>query len=94
MQQLIVSTEEDLRRIIAEEVSRIIGNQPAEVKEPRFLTRKEAAALLHITLPTLRKWVVNGMILEKRIGSRILYAEDELTQAVRDRSIYKFKREA
>jgi excisionase family DNA binding protein len=61
-------------------------------EEPKYLTRKEAATLIHITLPTLRKWVVNGTIQERRIGSRILYSEDELSQAIKDRRVFKYKR--
>ena len=91
---LFAGDEKRFRSIIAEVVEevlcRVIGNQPKE--EPKYLTRKEAATLIHITLPTLRKWVLNGTIQERRIGSRILYSEDELSQAIKDRRVFKYKR--
>ena len=85
MEQLIVSSEEDLRRIIAEEIGKVIGTmQPKE--ETRYLTRKQAAALIHITLPTLRKWVINSTIKEHRIGTRILYSQNDVEQAIKERA--------
>ncbi|HBE43100.1 MAG TPA: hypothetical protein DDW27_18220 [Bacteroidales bacterium] len=49
--------------------------------EPRYLTRKATAKLLHISLPTLDKYTELGIIQGQRVGSRILYKEDAIEEA-------------
>jgi excisionase family DNA binding protein len=46
--------------------------------EPRYLTRKEAAALLKISLPTLNNYTKGGRIKGYRVGSRVLYKLEDL----------------
>lgn len=49
--------------------------------EPRYLTRKATAKLLHISLPTLDKYTEIGIIQGQRVGSRILYKENAIEEA-------------
>lgn len=55
----------------------------ASKKEPKFYTRKEAAEILHVTLPTLARITKDGLLISKRVGSRILYEADAIDEAVR-----------
>lgn len=61
-------------------------------KEPKFYTREETADLLHVTLPTLARLTKDGLIVSKRIGSRILYEADTIDEAVKKQVIFKYRR--
>ena len=45
---------------------------------PEFLTRKETAAKLRITLPTLHNWTREGLIKSYKLGGRVLYNTTEV----------------
>jgi len=47
-----------------------------------FLTSKQAANLLSISLPTLRKYRKAGIIPAHQLGNRILYLRNEVLEAV------------
>lgn len=47
-----------------------------------FLTSKQAASLLNISLPTLRKYRKEGIIPAHQLGNRILYLKKEVMEAV------------
>jgi excisionase family DNA binding protein len=51
---------------------------------PKYLTRVEAAKVLHISLPTLHTYTKLGLIPAQRIGTRVLYPESELKDALKD----------
>ena len=61
-------------------------------KEPKLYTRKETADLLHVTLPTLARLTKDGLIVSKRVGSRILYEADAIDEAVKKQVIFKYRR--
>jgi excisionase family DNA binding protein len=54
-----------------------------EVKLPtELLTRKEAAKLLGVSLPTLSDWTNTGKIIGYRIASRVRYKSNELENSL------------
>ena len=61
-------------------------------KEPKFYPQKKPADLLHVTLPTLARLTKDGLIVAKRVGSRILYEADAIDEAVKDQIIFKYRR--
>ena len=61
-------------------------------KEPKFYTRKEAAEILHVTLPTLARITKDGLLISKRVGSRILYEADAIDEAVKKQVVFKYRR--
>jgi hypothetical protein len=79
---------EILRPIIREELSLL------NLKEttPRFLTRQEVATLLKISLPTLNEYTRTGIIKGSRVGSRILYDEVSIREAVKDIPTIRYRR--
>jgi len=79
---------ETLRLIVREEISAI---QTKELT-PRFLSRQEVANLLKISLPTLNEYTRTGIIKGSRIGSRILYAESDIKESVKDIPTLKYRR--
>ena len=64
---------DDLRRYIDAQIALAIDRRPAET-----LDRKETAALLKISLPTLLKRVNDGTIPSTKIGRRCLFLRAEI----------------
>jgi hypothetical protein len=60
--------------------------QPKE-EGTKYLTRKEACEMLHVSLPTLTRYSELGLIPAKRIGFRILYLQSDIEASLRDRTI-------
>lgn len=57
------------------------GFRPSST-EPRFYSRKEAAKKLQVTLPTLHTWTQEGRVNGHRVGSRVLYKEEDINNAL------------
>ena len=77
-----------LRQIIREELSALNSKEP----DLKYRTRKEVCKLLSISLPTLSEYTRTGIIIGKKIGSRILYEEENVQAAVRNVPVVKHKR--
>jgi excisionase family DNA binding protein len=76
------------RGIVREELA-----QSAPKKdETRYLSRKEASKLLHISLPTLNEYTQKGIIKGSRIGTRVLYLEADIQEAVKNIPSTKYRR--
>jgi excisionase family DNA binding protein len=80
---------ETLRSVIREEFSLI---SPKEIT-PKYRSRQEVADLLKISLPTLNEYTRTGIIKGSRIGSRVLYSEEAIKNAIKDIPIIKYRRE-
>lgn len=76
------------RGIVREELKNL---QPAK-PELKYLTRKEVSKLLKISLPTLNEYTLKGVIKGFRVGSRVLYSENEILQATKEIPILKYRR--
>jgi hypothetical protein len=73
------SLKETLRGIIREELLRHEQSiNPSATGAPRFHSRKETASALNISLPTLDRYSKSGIIDPTKIGSRVLYSEEEI----------------
>lgn len=79
---------DNLRSVIREELSLI---SPKEL-QPQYLSRHEVATLLKISLPTLNEYTRTGIIKGSRIGTRILYAEADVKEAVKAIPTLKYRR--
>ena len=67
----------------------ILKNQLQELKEqistssiPKYLTRKQVAEMLSISLTTLWRYTSMGVISSYQIGNRVLYNQKEFQLAV------------
>lgn len=82
-------TPEDLRKIIREEIDKRMDQFPipdVSINEDteEFITRKEAAKLLKISLTTLDNYNELGIIKgRKKIGHRVLYSITELKESAK-----------
>lgn len=61
-------------------------------KSPKFLTRKEVASILNVTLSTLHDWTKLGWIQCYKVGRRVLYKESEVFANVEKLSLHKHKK--
>jgi excisionase family DNA binding protein len=66
--------------VIREELKKL-PTPPTPDPEVELMTRKEAAAFLLISLPTLNKLVKQGVIKRKTLGSLIRFEKVELEKA-------------
>lgn len=88
MENLILSTLplEQLRSEISEDVfkkiAKLIQSTQQPAKETELLTRKEAAKLLGVSLPTILDWTKTGKITGYRIASRIRYKKAEIENSL------------
>lgn len=72
-----------IESVIIETVTKTIKQQVDNIKaEPKMYTRKEAATTLRITLPTLRQYEIQGRLVPKRAGKRVLYPKHALEQFI------------
>ena len=76
-QQLASNILKDVRTELKEIV---LNFQPQ--KQPEYLTRKEAAKILKVSLVTLSDWNKKGVLKPYRLGNLIRYKREELDQAL------------
>jgi len=77
--------EEKLRKVLSE-------NSNSDYKKPpvsNYLSRKQTASLLHISLVTLASLTSSGRLKSYRIGKRVLYRQDEVEEALTEIKPYK-----
>ncbi|MFD0998717.1 helix-turn-helix domain-containing protein [Ohtaekwangia kribbensis] len=68
-----------LEKVIVDTVTKTLQQRVADIKaEPKMYTRKEAANALRITLPTLRLYEIQGRLIPKRAGKRVLYSKENI----------------
>ncbi|MHB8259921.1 MAG: helix-turn-helix domain-containing protein [Bacteroidia bacterium] len=101
MEQIILSglTVEQFGQIIGDKVKEVLEQKeqakkqvPPSIKEEKFISRKETAKLLHISLPTLNEWTKEGTLKSYRIGTRVLYKPDEVIETVTQRNFTNCER--
>lgn len=83
-----LAADNTINYIVNEVVERLAKRIKPD-NEPRYYSRKEAAALLHITLPTLHQMVKDGKITAKKVGKRILFEADAIEMVVKDKAVPK-----
>jgi len=72
-----------LETVIIETVTRVLAQHVSSIKtEPKMFTRKETAEVLRITLPTLRAYEIQGRLLPKRAGKRVLYCKKDIEEFI------------
>lgn len=87
MQQITITqiTPQELEVLIENVLRKILNlkdQEPKSKAEPEFITRKEAAKILGITLPTLSDWTKRGIVKGYRIASRVRFKKDEIQNSI------------
>ena len=82
---------ESLGQLIQKRLEKVLAqiNHPTK---PKFLTRKEVAKILNITLGTLNDWTKLGWIQCYKVGRRVLYKESEVFANVEKLALHKNKK--
>ena len=70
-------------------IKELLGDPQKPVQEDRYITRKETAELLKVSLVTLSHWTKRSILKSYKIGSRVLYKRSEVIDALRE--IEQFK---
>ena len=93
MDLLIHMTRQDLRNELNQFAETFRENKPENnaTKEPEYLTRKETASKLHISLVTLNRLTNNGILQSFKIGGRVLYKSVEINKAISE-NLKKYRR--
>ena len=97
-QQIILSVitfdelKESFKSIVQNEVEKIISGLIQPEPTPEFITRKETAHILGISLPTLNEWTKNGTLPAQRIGTRVRYQRANVYASLKDVETLKYRR--
>ena len=59
-----------------------IQNQP--LPEDNYISRKDTAQLLNVSLVTLSTWTKRSILKSYKIGSRVLYKKSEVIESLRE----------
>ncbi len=78
----IESLKAELTDTIRKEINSCLADLQPKQPDTDFITRKEAAVILGVSLPTLAKWTLNGIIPAYRISSRIRYKKSEVEESL------------
>lgn len=74
-----------LRTIVRDEVTKALAADREQAHPDTYLTRKETAAALKISLPTLWKYTTDGDIKCVKVGRSVKYAESEVKRFMQER---------
>lgn len=72
--------------------AKISARPQTENYQSGYLSRKEVATLLKITLPCLHTWTKLGYLKSYKIGARVLYKEAEVIATLEKVSSFKHKK--
>jgi excisionase family DNA binding protein len=84
--------------VLENSISKIVEAQlkifinPTQPDNAEYITREQAAKLLHISKPTLNALTKEGKLVAYRIGSRVLYKKSEIEGALSKIINKKYKR--
>lgn len=80
-------TPDEFRNIIINDIKEELSNiakhlNPLRKPKEEYLTRKEVAKILKISLPTISDWNKKGILNPLRIGNLIRYKKSDLEDAL------------
>lgn len=90
MDNLILSPiqRDELATEIANEViagiKGLLDIQNQSLPEDNYISRKDTAQLLNISLVTLSTWTKRSLLKSYKIGSRVLYKKSEVIESLRE----------
>ena len=96
MDNIILTTIPELQGLIEATVRKVFSENPAFSQKPHqeteYITRKETAKILGVSLPTLNEWTKKGIIQGYRISSRVRYKKDEILSSLNKVQAVKYGR--
>lgn len=86
-------SKEEFKELLQEAVKvEIEKNQPEDPFGQEYLTRKQTAKMLGISLPTLHEWTMEGRIQAYRIGRLVRYKRSDVHAALKSVNAQKNRR--
>ncbi len=84
----------DIKKILGEVLDEKLNDftKPVNSEDQEYLSRKEVAKLLKISLTTLNDWSKQGIVQAYRIGNRVLYKKKEIEDSVSKTQNLKYTR--
>ena len=73
---------EELQDLIRQAVRSEIGTVNSEEPDA-LLSRSEAAELLAVSFPTLRRYVVSGKLRQQKIGGKVYFSTADISAALK-----------
>ena len=80
-----------LVNMITDAVLQSLSATSTATKKDALLTRKQAAAMLQVSLPTLNDWTKRDIVKAKRVNSRVRYYESDVRAALESYNKYNRK---
>jgi excisionase family DNA binding protein len=84
-----------LQEIVKVEMAQFVPQphpQPIAAQHTDLLTRKEAAQLLGVSLPTLHRWTQQHVLTGYRINTRVRYKRAEVEQGLKTICVHNQKK--
>lgn len=76
---------EMIRSVVKADIEKAIESLKGPNKEePEFLSRRDTASLLQISLPGLHDWCKRGILKPRKIGNRTFFKYSEIIQVLND----------
>lgn len=86
MDNIILTTIPELQGLIEATVRKVFSENLVISHKPQpeidYITRKDAAKILGVSLPTLNEWTKKGIITGYRISTRVRYNKDEILSSL------------
>jgi excisionase family DNA binding protein len=89
---IIQISEEEFQEKLEKAIEKALENFIPKKEEIKYLTRKEVAAKLRISLPTLNEYTKTGKLQGYRMMGRLLYKADEIDAALTSVQPLKYRR--
>ena len=84
--------QESFKSIVKNEVEQLQKSLPTIEPAPEYITRKETAQILGISLVTLNEWTKTGVIPASRIGTRVRYKRADIYSSLKEVETLKYRR--
>lgn len=84
----------DIKKVLREVLEEKSNDfaKPVKSEDQEYLSRKDVAKLLKISLTTLNDWSKQGIVQAYRIGNRVLYKKIEIEDSVSKTQNLKYSR--
>jgi excisionase family DNA binding protein len=98
MEQIIFTSVrlDQLQNLFSEAIRNELNKfqPPAPPDKEKYITRKETAQILGVSLVTIHSWTKTGLITGYRIGTRIRFKESEILESLNKVQTLKYRRTA
>jgi len=81
----VVQLEELIRNVVSVELQRYNSSTQIEneAEADELLTRESVSVMLKVSYPTLWSWNKNGILVAKKIGSKVFYEKSHVMAQLR-----------